>query len=173
MEEMGRPQQCCSSCSEPDTTAHMCPGHRVPAKSPLHKTPPRALHLHLPHLRGKIKEKRGTGEGNCSPFLLQQRALATHTQGGAQTRWGELASSCTPSKNSPRKQSSERRQKHPVTFMDIQSLQSTTRTLQNQHKIEARQPETQQLMPSCAHTPLISCFPPHLARLRPKRSQMC
>lgn len=120
---------------------------------------------------GETQEKRDTGEGNCSPFLLQQRALATHTQGGAQTQWGELASSCTPSKNSPRKHSSERRQKYPVTFMDIQSLQLTARTLQNQHKIEAQQPETQHLTLSCAHMPLISCFPPHLARLRPKCSQ--
>lgn len=54
---MGRPQRCCLSCSEPDTTAPMCPGHRIPAKSPLHKTPPRALHLHLPHLQGKLRRK--------------------------------------------------------------------------------------------------------------------
>lgn len=49
----------------------------------LHKTPARALHLHVPRIlcKRETHEKRDTGEGNCSPFLLQQRALATHTCG--------------------------------------------------------------------------------------------
>lgn len=91
-------------------------------------------------VRGKLTRKETRERGIAPRSFSNSEHLPPTRAGRCADLMGELASSCTPSKNSPRKHISERRQKHPVTFVDIQSLQLTARTLPNQHKIEGSKP---------------------------------